>query len=158
MSAESESLRSLLERRALYDLVLRYAQSVDRREYAAVGTLFLPDGQIEGYHGEVAEKELLYRLEGRDGIVAGLRGLDQFEKTFHLVANQLAELDGDAATGETYCMAHHIHRQSGELWNRTMAIRYQERFVRGDGHWFFQRRQLVIDWERDGPVAQERPT
>ena len=156
MSAEPADLRSLLERRALYDLVLRYAQSVDRKEYAAVGALFLPDGQIEGYHGEVAEKELLYRLDGRDGIVEGLRGLEQFKKTFHVLANHLVELDGDTAAGETYCMAHHIHLQAGELWNRTMAIRYQDRFGREDGRWFFFRRQLVIDWERDGPVAQER--
>lgn len=157
MSDASGELRLLVERQELYDLALRYARAADRRNYEAAGALFTVDGCIEGFEGEVTQSTPLYRLVGRDGIVAGLRALEQFEKTFHQVANQLVEFDGDEARGETYCMAHHIHVVGDERWNRTMAIRYQDVFSCEEGGWLFSRRQLVIDWERDAPLAGPPP-
>ncbi len=87
--------------------------------------------------------------------MTGLRGLEQYEKTLHLVANQLIEIDGDLAKGETYCTAHHIYRREGAAMNHTMAIRYQDRFIRRDDRWWFEERRLAIDWERHAALGDE---
>ena len=138
-----------------YELALRYARGADRRDYAAVGALFVADGRIVGRRGAAATAEPLYLMEGREAIVAGLRGLERFEKTSHLVANQLVVIKGDTATGETYCTAHHIYREDGAARNLSMAIRYQDRFAKEGGDWRFAERVLVIDWERDQPLGEK---
>ena len=142
-----------VERQALYELVLRYARGADRRDYAAVGALFIPEGRIEGFRGDPVGGIAVYALEGRSAIVAGLQGLEKFEKTYHQVANHLVEVGDVLASGETYCTAHHIHRVGSEPWDRTLAIRYQDRFVREPQGWLFVERILVIDWERDAPLG-----
>jgi len=143
----------LEEQQALYELVLRYAQGADRRDYSGVGALFVPEGRIAGYRGDPDQGAPLYCLEGRAAIVEGLRGLERFEKTFHLVGNHRVEWGDSEATGETYCTAHHIHRVDSEPWDRTMAIRYQDRFTREPSGWFFVERLLVIDWESETPLG-----
>lgn len=142
------------ERQALYELVLRYARGADRRDYTGVGALFVPEGRIAGFRGDPASGTPLYSLEGRTAIVEGLRGLERFEKTFHQVANHLVEIGDCEARGETYCTAHHIYRVASEPWDRTMAIRYQDRFIRERGGWLFVERLLLIDWEREAPLGK----
>ena len=42
---------------------------------------------------------------------------------------------------------------NSEPWDRTMAIRYQDRFTREPGGWLFVERLLAIDWERETPLG-----
>ena len=112
-----------------------------------------PTGGSRGTGATQGAESPLYSLDGRAAIIEGLRGLEQFEKTFHLVGNHRVEIDGSEAMGETYCTAHHIHRVDSEPWDRTMAIRYQDRFTREAGGWLFVERLLAIDWERETPLG-----
>jgi hypothetical protein len=88
-------------------------------------------------------------------VQARSRGFEAYEKTQHLVANQLVEIDGDRASGETYCTAHHIYRVDGAPMNLTMFIRYQDRWLREGGRWWFEQRRLFVDWERRAPLGDE---
>ena len=155
MSDPNTVLRELLDRREIYDLALRYARAADRRDYAAFAEIFTEDGRIAGHRGDAFATDPLYSLEGRDAILTGLRGLEQYEKTLHLVANQLLEIEGDRARGETYCTAHHIYRKGGAPVNHTMAIRYQDRFVRQNARWWLEERRLAIDWERHTSLGED---
>ena len=38
----------------------------------------------------------------------GFSRLDRYEHTFHQIGQQTVVLDGDRASGETYCLAHHV--------------------------------------------------
>jgi hypothetical protein len=73
--------------------------------------------------------------------------LARFEGTMHVVANQLVELDDDAARSETYGVAYHWgdppddHRR-----NFTTGFRYVDRFERRDGEWRIARRVAVREW------------
>lgn len=149
------AIEQLLIRRELYDLALRYAQSADRRNYEAFREIFTETGSIHGHRADPATSKPLYSIEGRETIVKGLSGLEQYVKTQHHVSNQLVEIDGDRATGETYCTAHHIYLKDAEPWNLTMAIRYQDKFVRESGRWWFQERRLWVDWERHESLGEK---
>lgn len=151
--SQDDELRTLLDRRELYDLALRYARAADRRDYPAFRELFVEKGRIAVHHGDAFRTEPQFSMEGRETIVGRMNGLERYERTNHVVANQLVEVDGDRATGETYCIAHHIHRDDGVPMNLTMAIRYQDRFVRENGRWYFEERRLGVDWERDAPLG-----
>jgi len=83
-------------------------------------------------------------LVGRDGILDGLRKIDRFSATQHSVHNQLVEISGDAATGETYCTAHHLYERDGTRRKLSWGIRYQDRCVRERGAWRYERRELLL--------------
>jgi SnoaL-like domain len=63
-------------------------------------------------------------------------------------------LDGDRATGDGYCLAHHL--SVGEDGRRTMmiaSIRYLDELVKQDGQWLFAERRLMVDWTETRPSA-----
>ena len=83
---------------------------------------------------------------------ARLSGIERYDRTTHFVGNQLARVEGDTATAETYCLAHHIHERDGVVVDRTLAIRYRDRLVRAGDRWRFAERILVVDWESEQPL------
>jgi hypothetical protein len=47
-------------------------------------------------------------------------------------------LDGDGATGESYCIAHHLYEVHGQRTLMLAFIRYLDQFARqSDGSWLF---------------------
>ncbi len=136
-------------------LMFRYAQAVDRRNYAAFQDIFAEEATLAGYREDPGSPDALFQYEGRAVIQESLKAIERYEKTFHLVGNSLFETSGDDAHGESYCMAHHIYRLDGIPMNRTMAIRYQDRFVRREGRWRILLRALRIDFETDVALGKE---
>lgn len=135
---------SILEDRlALRELAYRYARAVDRRDWALAEQLFTPECVLVGPG---------YELVGRDRILAGLRRIDRYAATQHSVHNQLVEIEGDRASGETYCTAHHLYERDGRRRRLSWGIRYQDRCSRAEGAWRYERRELLLDWSQDLPL------
>ena len=129
------------ERIALFDLVCRYAQAVDRRDFTALAELFTEDIRLHLPHLEI-------QAEGRAQVVACISPIaDMYEKTFHTVHNQLVEVKQGMAQGETYCVARHFRQANGAPQRYDMGIRYQDRFRRENGVWRICLRELLLDWE-----------
>ena len=149
------AIDELLTRTALRQLVERYAQAADTRNYEAFRELFVSEGAIHIHHGNPAETRPEYSLESLEVIVKAMSGLEEYEKTQHHVTNHLVTLDGERATGQTYCTAHHIYRKDGAPWNLTMAIRYSDRYVCEKGRWWFEERRLGVDWERHESLGEK---
>ena len=60
--------------------------------------------------------------------------------------NTIFALMGDRATGEAYCIAHHL-TVNGEKRHLMVAyLRYLDTFVKIDGAWLFAERLLYVDW------------
>jgi uncharacterized protein (TIGR02246 family) len=134
---------SVEDRWALRELAYRYARAVDRRDWELASHLFTRDCVLVGPG---------YELVGRDAILAGLRKIDRFSATQHSVHNQLLEIVDDTATGETYCTAHHLYERDGSRRKLSWGIRYQDRCLREEGLWRYQRRELLLDWTQDLPL------
>ncbi len=74
--------------------------------------------------------------------------------TMHFNGPSTVSLDGDRATGESYCLAHHL--SVGDDGQRTMmiaSIRYLDGFVRQGGQWLFAERRLMVNWTETRPSA-----
>jgi len=69
------------------------------------------------------------------------------------VTNQLFEIRGDEASGETYCHASHLFERDGAGHKLDWGIRYQDRCRREEGSWRFARRELIVDWEQQAPLG-----
>ena len=55
-------------------------------------------------------------------------------------------LDGERATGETYCIAHHVSASEGKRTLFIASIRYCDVFAKVEGRWLFAERKLIVDW------------
>jgi ketosteroid isomerase-like protein len=137
-------VQDLLDRDALRRLVERYATAVDHRDVASAAGCFVPEGRLRV--GDDAP------LEGRDAIVSALGRLSRYEVTAHLLGHSNHVVDGDRATGESSCRAHHVYEDAGVRRDWVMAIRYVDRYVRAGDGWRIEDRHLVVDWLEDRPL------
>ena len=139
------------ELRALVDA---YATACDKRDGEAFGSLFASDATLTIY--QPFETEPLVTLEGADAMPNAIAPLSQYRATLHLMANHTCEIDGDAASGEVYCLAHHLTDECGGGDNTLMVIRYRDRYTRQDGAWRFARRDVMRQWTEHHAAERAR--
>jgi len=72
--------------------------------------------------------------------------LRRYEATTHFNGQSTVALDGDVATGESYCMAHHVQVQDGRRSLMVASIRYLDTFTKNGDRWMFSERRLIVDW------------
>src|SRR3954453_8292577 len=134
------------DRLALRILVETYARGADRREPELVASLFGATGVLSradtpGQPG--------WLRNGAAEIEGPMRRLSRYEVTTHFLGQQSVWFDAanpDRATGETYCLAHHLHVADGSRGNDVISIRYQDEYLRESGRWRFAARTLLVDW------------
>jgi hypothetical protein len=86
-------------------------------------------------------------LHSREALAAVFAELNQYEATTHFVGQStIFTLTGDQATGEAYCLAHHITVEGANRRLMLASLRYLDTFVKIDGAWLFAQRNLYIDW------------
>lgn len=140
-----------LELRALVDT---YATAADARDDDLFVSLFAPGALLRLRQNG----ELLGVFAAPDGLRDATATLDRYRATMYLVANQTCTVDGDAATGTTYCFANHVAPVGDGFENLQMVIRYDDAYVRdADGAWRFSLRDLNILWTEAHPVSLEPP-
>jgi SnoaL-like domain len=139
------------DRLAIRGLVDAWAHCADRRKREEQAALFTADGTVIVYMGDPASSEPVQRLQGRAELAEALKVLETYDATTHFNGQSTIILDGDRATGETYCLAHHLWVEDGQRTLMVMSIRYLDRFVRQDGEWLFAERQLIADWTDKRP-------
>lgn len=151
----STATDELDDRLAIRRLVDDYARCADRIDNTGLAALFTPDGVLRIC--ERGNPEPVRQRTGRDEIADAILGLSRYEVTMHLVGNHYVELDGDAATGETYCRASHIRPveggPEGARESYVMNIRYLDRFVRLAEGWRIAERELQVEWYEVVPVV-----
>ena len=142
------------DRLALRELVDRYASAVDARDAGAFAGLFTPDGSLAVYEAEGGEPVVEYR--GHAALREVMALLRHYTATFHLMANHVCEMGDGAASGETYCMAHHLTEGEGGATDLVMYIRYRDAYARTPDGWRFARRDVLRQWTEERP-AERRP-
>jgi SnoaL-like domain len=134
------------------DLVETYAHAADRRESGLSGSLFTADGLLAIYDGDPEGREPNRTRRGRQEIADAMVSLNRYSVTTHFLGQQTVEFDPadpHRATGETYCLAHHVTETDEGQRVYIMAIRYLDRYLRVDGLWRFEERRLAVDWTDD---------
>ena len=55
-------------------------------------------------------------------------------------------MTAERATGEAYCLAHHVTVKDGKRGLMIASLRYLDTCVKIDGSWLFAERRLYVDW------------
>jgi hypothetical protein len=86
-------------------------------------------------------------LHSREALAPVFDELNKYAATQHFVGQStILALAGDRATGEAYCMAHHLSVNAQERQLMVAALRYSDTFRKIDSAWLFAERRLYVDW------------
>ncbi|MDX6334255.1 MAG: hypothetical protein QOG05_1595 [Streptosporangiaceae bacterium] len=141
------------DRLAIRELIDAYAHCADRRDAEGQMALFTGDTRFLVFMDATAA-EPTQELHGRESLAPVFDDLNQYVATMHFNGQSTILLGGDRATGESYCLAHHL--KVGQDGQRTMmiaSIRYLDELVKQDGQWLFAERRLMVNWTETRPFA-----
>ena len=134
------------DRLAIRELVEAYAHCADRRDAEGQMSLFTADTHFVVYMN-AKDPTPSQELHSRDELAPVFADLNKYHATTHFVGQStIFTLTSDRATGEAYCLAHHITVDSGNRRLMLASLRYLDTFVKWDGAWLFSERILYVDW------------
>jgi hypothetical protein len=133
----AQRLRRIESRLELQDLVFRYNQAIDERDWDALRFLY-------------AEQARLGRVVGRDNVVSAVRSeRETFGRTVHVAHGQLLDFDDDERA-RGLVVAHAELDIGGHLI--VCHIRYHDSYVHEDSAWRFADRSLkfryALPWDQ----------
>src|SRR5258708_4343864 len=141
------------DRLAIRELVEAYAHCADRRDAKGQMALFTPDTHFVVYMNAKDPKPS-QELHSREALAPVFADLNQYEATTHFVGQStIFTLTGDRATGEAFCLAHHVTVNGGKRRLMLASPRYYDPFVKMDGVWLFAERLLYVDWVDERPLS-----
>ncbi|MGH2687091.1 MAG: nuclear transport factor 2 family protein [Actinomycetota bacterium] len=132
------------DRADLRHLVESYAAACDGRDLALLQSCFVEGGSLT-VHQPGRGPSTMTTPADLDRVPSGL---GRYDHTFHLVGNHRVDIDGDQASGDTYCVAHHVQ---GDV-DLVIYIRYEDRYQRTDAGWRIATRDVRMLWTSRQPV------
>ena len=137
------------DRLAIRELVETYAHCADHRDAKGQMALFTTDTHFVVYMN-TKEPKPSQELHSREALAPVFADLNRYDATTHFVGQStIFTLDGDRATGEAYCLAHHVMADAGKRRLMIASLRYLDTFAKIDGVWLFAERLLYVDWLED---------
>jgi hypothetical protein len=134
------------DRLAIRELVEAYAHCADRRDAKGQMSLFTADTHFEAYMN-TKDATPSQELHTREALAPVFADLNKYAATTHFVGQStIFTLTADRATGEAYCLAHHVTVDGGKRSLMLASLRYLDTFVKMDGAWLFAERRLYVDW------------
>jgi hypothetical protein len=128
------------DRIAIVDIILRYAQGLDERNWDMVASCFTADAQAT--YGDTV------LAPGVDNIIGHVRGLENLSASTHLMGGTRIDLHGDEA--DTFTPAA-VFLATGESV-RSRGLRYRDHFVRRGDEWRIQVRIHTVHWMYESPA------
>lgn len=140
-------LQALLDKQALYELAVRYARGIDRRDRDLLLSVYHDDAIDD--HGTMFTGSALAFADWQPDV------MQPFEITNHYIMNTAYRLDGDHAEGELHFIAYHRTKgpDAQEIW---VGGRYMDRYERRGDDWKIAHRTLVWDFTRSDPLNPEQ--
>ena len=134
------------DRLAIRELIEAYACCADRRDAKGQMSLFTEDTHFVVYMN-AKDPTPSMELHSREALAPVFADLNKYDATTHFVGQStIFTLTADRATGEAYCLAHHISVEGGTRRLMLASLRYLDTLAKTDGAWLFAERRLYVDW------------
>ena len=101
------------DRLEIREFVDAYAHCADRRDAKGQMSLFTKDTHFVVFMDAKSEKPSM-EFNRREDLAPVFDELNKYETTTHFIGQCTIVLDGERATGETYCIAHHVLSSQGK--------------------------------------------
>ena len=121
------------DRLAIRELIEAYAHCADRRDAKDQMALFAEDTHFVVYMN-TKDPTPSQELHLREALAPVFAELNKYDATTHFVGQStIFTLTPDRATGEAYCLAHHVTVDGGKRRLMVASLRYLDTFVEIDG-------------------------
>lgn len=141
------------DRLAIRELVEAYAHCADRRDANGQMSLFTADTHFVVYMN-AKDATPSQELHSREALSPVFADLNKYETTTHFLGQStIFTLREDSATGEAYCLAHHVTLEGGKRRLMLASLRYLDTFVKNDDSWLFAERRLYVDWMEERALS-----
>ena len=142
----SISPQEAADRLAIRELVEAYAHCADRRDAQGQMSLFTIDTHFVVYMN-AKDPTPSQELNSREALAPVFADLNKYDATTHFLGQStIFTLTNGRATGEAYCLAHHVTVHGEKKRLMVASLRYQDTFVKVDDAWLFAERLLYVDW------------
>jgi len=147
------SLTEAADRLAIRELVDAYAHCADRRDAKGQMSLFTTDKHFVVFMN-ARDTSPSQHLRSREALAPVFADLNKYDATTHFIGQStIVSLASERATGETYCLAHHVTVDGDKRRLMVASLRYFDTFVKIDGAWLFSERLLYVDWIDERPLS-----
>ena len=134
------------DRLAIREVVEAYAHCADRRDAKGQMSLFTEDTHFVVFMNAKDPKPSM-ELHSREALAPVFADLNKYDATTHFVGQStIFTLTADRATGEAYCLAHHVTVDGAKRRLMVASLRYLDTFVKINGACLFAERLLYVDW------------
>jgi ketosteroid isomerase-like protein len=141
------------DRQTIRELVEAYAHCADRRDAKGQMALFTPDTHFVVYMN-AKDPAPSQELHSREALAPVFADLNRYAATTHFVGQStITSLADNRATGEAYCLAHHVTVDGSTRRLMVASLRYNDTFVKTDAAWLFSERLLYVDWVDERALA-----
>jgi len=141
------------DRLAIRELIEAYAHCADRRDAKGQMSLFTPDTHFVVFMN-TKDPTPSQELHSREALATVFADLNKYDATTHFVGQStVLTLTSGRATGEAYCLAHHITVDGGKRRLMLASLRYLDTFVKLNGAWLFSERLLYVDWTEERALS-----
>jgi ketosteroid isomerase-like protein len=138
--------REAADRLAIREIVEAYARCADRRDAKGQMALFTTDAHFVVYMNAKDPKPS-QELHSRDALTPVFADLNKYAATMHFIGQStILSLTADRATGEAYCLAHHLTIEGEKRKLMVAALRYNDTFVKVNREWLLAERLLYVEW------------
>lgn len=140
-------VQALLDKQAIYEVLVRYLRSVDRADVDALRRCYHPDA-TEDHGGTFSGK-------ASDYVDLVAPGLPKARVMTHSISNVLIELESDSlAYAEGYVTTFGRIKKDGEIFDTLTMARLFDRFEKRNGEWRIAARRMSWEWNHEMPYAE----
>ncbi len=134
------------DRFAIYDVCVKYATSLDARDWEGFRGIWLPDCDVH-YPGDV-------HLKGAEEVTAYCdRALSRFRITQHFLGNHRVSVEGDTARSVIDLQATHVFSAEAGGAIFTLGGTYTDDLIRTPEGWRIKMRTLTTTWTETSSPA-----
>ena len=147
----NKTISEMEDRMALKNLVDTFSILADQKAIQQQILLFTEDATSETYVNGQVVSSLKERKQIGDAFASFL---NNFETVYHINGQQTVTLNGDKASGISYCFVTLIGLEDGKRMKTSIGAYYHDEYVRENGHWLIAHRKATFAWQEKTPLAQ----
>jgi hypothetical protein len=144
------NITELSDRVALKELIDMVSILGDKKDVHAQVQLFTENALSETF----VEGSLFLQLQGRTAMEEAIGNfLKPFDTVYHFNGQQQVMINGDHATGTSYCLVTLIGFEKGKKVKTTIGVIYHDDFVRENNRWLIAKRIGNFEWQEKREIS-----
>lgn len=145
-------INEIEDRMAIKNVVDTFSILADHKDITKQVLLFTENATVTSNVNGKAGTPLAGRKQIGDAFTSFL---NLFETIYHINGQQTVTLNGNKASGISYCTVTLIGTQNGKKIKTTMGVYYNDEFVKENGHWLIAQRTSNFTWQDVQPFGQQ---